>query len=184
MLEENRAGSRDRALWLSCFLCTECPVATVELLPFKTPFKWSPPWNHHGSLSNLIMASLDFPIGCPNLSVGLRTSALSYSLLHFPNRCPPSRKAPWIYRRGELTLPPRETAWCASLRVANPRVEREKRKGADILEPLRGSKEQPSKQMAEWNIRTVCMGVSSRRDTGSLFSKKPKKASCRKLAFW
>lgn len=63
-------------------------------------------------------------------------------------------------------------------------VWREKKKGADFLEPLQGSKEQPSKQMAEWNIRTVRMGVSSRRDTGSLFSKKPKKASCRKLAFW
>ena len=145
MLEENRARSKGWDLWPSCFLCTECPVTTVELvLIFQVPHQMIISVKSSQFTADSVMASL-WGWGQP----------LSYSSLHFPNHHPPPRKAPWIFCRGKMTLSPQVTTGCASLRVADPRVgwEREKRKGADI----QGPKEQASKQMTQWGIHTVCV---------------------------
>lgn len=77
--------------------------------------------HRHRSLSDLVTPRpLHSPVGRLHLFGKLRTTTLSYSLLHPPNHCPPSRKAPWAHRRGRLPLSPQATPRCAGSQEAHP----------------------------------------------------------------
>ena len=116
---------------------------------------------HHGSsrLSRWLSKSICEAEDSPSLSL----------LLHFPNHCPPSRKAPWMYCEGQLTLPTQGTTWCASFQGAQPQGghgEREEKGSRHSGTSAGGQRNKlPDKWQNEtctlWGCVCVCLSVFS-----------------------
>lgn len=129
-------------LWPSCFFCAGRPVATVELLPLKASFRWPSLQNHYSSLSDFITAPLGFPVGCPNLSARQRTAPLSRSCCIFQTIVHPRERLLGCTVKDSWHCPPKELPGVPVFKGHSLRVgmERGKKKGADILEPLQGAR--------------------------------------------